>query len=331
MKELSRATIYDVAAQARVSITTVSRYLNDPKRVRTSTADQIRRTIEALGYYPHGNAGRAHRLGRVGVLTPFFGAPSFIQRLQGLSAVLRAQNLEMVVFTVESAEERAEYLESLPLSKLDGLVVLSMGLTDPEVDRLASAGLETVVVEQNHPRLCSVVSDNIRGGHLAAELFLSKDYGPCGFLGEATAAPYGFDPSGERWVGYRDTLARAGQPVLPGLVRLGGSSVAEGERGGWELLSAGIRPRAIFAVSDLLAIGVLRAARKKGLRVPDDVAVLGFDDIEAASYFDLSTVSQGLAESGRVAAELLVARLREAGRPRQTVQLNVEVVQRATT
>lgn len=328
------STIYDVAEQSGVSISTVSRFLNNPEKVNATTREKIQATMDRLAYIPHGNSGtKAKRqVGRIGVLTPFFPAPSFVQRLQGMTGVFRQAHCEMVIYTVDSPAQLREYLHSIPFSKrLDGLVILSMKVSDADVQRLVHAGVELVLVEQHHPLASSVEADNLRGGGLAAQHFLDRGYQSFGFVGEKIYPPYSLHASEPRLEGYQRTLEKAGLTLESRHIRLGEVTVDDGFRMGTELLSAADRPRALFAMSDLQAIGVVRAARKLGLKVPEEVAIMGFDDIEAASYVDLSTVSQSLNESGRLAAELLVARIREPGRPLQTVQLKVAVVARSTT
>lgn len=328
------STIYDVAQTAEVSITTVSRYLNNPAKVNPDTGRRIQAAMDSLAYIPHGNTGAKVRrqVGRIGVLTPFFPAPSFVQRLQGMIPVFRQAGCEVLIYTVDSPEQLREYLQSIVFAKrLDGLVVLSMRLADDDVKKLAQSGLEVVLVEQHHPLFSGVEADNVAGGALAARHFLEKGYFPCGFLGENVQLPYSLHPSQRRWEGYSQTLAEGGQPVDPAHVRLGEGTVADARRLALDLLGSADRPRAVFAQSDLQAIGVLKAAQHLGLRVPQDLALIGFDDIEAADYLDLSTVSQALSESGKMAAELLVERIRFPGQPVRNLQLNVAVVPRATT
>jgi LacI family transcriptional regulator len=328
------STIYDVADQAGVSISTVSRFLNNPEKVNPETARKVQDAMDRLAYIPHGNTGTKsqRRVGRIGVLTPFFPAPSFVQRLQGMTPVFRQAHCELVIYTVESLEQLQEYLHSVSiLKRFDGLVVMAMRVGDEDVRRLLHSGLEVVLIEQHHPLLSSVEADNVRGGALAAEHFLEKGLFPCGYIGQETPLPFSLEPSALRWRGYQEALTRAGRAAADRHVRLGEATVEDGMRMALDLLGSDDRPRAVFAMCDLQAIGVLRAARKLGLRVPQDVAVLGFDDIEVADYMELSTVSQSLAESGRLAAELLVGRIREPGRPHQVIQLKVAVVPRATT
>lgn len=328
------STIYDVAQLASVSISTISRYLNTPEKVNKQTGDRILEAMNQLAYIPHGNSGTrsSRQIGRIGVLTPFISAPSFVQRLQGVTQVLRTVNYEMVVYVVETPAQLDEYLHSIPFTKrLDGLIVISMRIGERETARLLRASLQVVSIEHTHPQFTSVAADGVRGGALAARTFIDKGYLPCGFIGEVTVLPYSLQPGELRLQGYREELAHAGHTLRLEHVRLGENTVEDAKRMALELLSQPDRPRAIFAMSDLQAIGVIKAARALRLRIPEDLAILGFDNIEAASYMDLSTISQSLTESGRLAAEALIGNIQHPGRPRQRIQLEVSLVERSTT
>lgn len=334
MIKKSATTIYDVAAQARVSISTVSRYLNDPDKVNVETGLRIREAIDGLAYIRHGNAGSrtSRQTGRIGILAPFFPAPSFVERMEGMTPVFHAGNCEMLIYSIDSPEQLNNYVHSGTFTKrLDGIIVIAMRLDDEHAKHLHRSGLQAVLIEQHHPLFCSIECDNVRGGWLAAEYLVSKQYQPCAYIGQETALPYSLQPSELRIKGFREGLQAAGQPLRSDLVRLGEVSVADGYRMAMELLRRTERPRAIFAMSDLQAIGALKAARMLGLRVPEEVAILGFDDIDAADYVDLSSISQSLKESGRLAAELLLGRIREPERPLQNIQLRVSVVERLST
>jgi len=317
-----------------VSISTVSRYLNSPEKVNSETARRIKSSMDHLDYFPQGNAGtRVHRnIGRIGVLTPFFPAPSFVQRLQGMTGVFREAQCEMVVCTVDSPDQLAEYLHSLSfLRRFDGLIIMSMHVAGADALRLAASDLHVVMIESVNPMFTCVDADNVLGGRLAARCFMDKGYLPCAFVGEETSLPYSLQPSGMRLQGYREALEAAGLTLAPEHIRMGKVTVEDARRMAGELLDLPSPPRAIFAMSDLQAIGVLKAARQRGIAVPGRLAVLGFDDIEAADYMDLSTVSQSLAESGRVAAEILIDLTREPERPRRLVHMDVSVMERCTT
>jgi DNA-binding LacI/PurR family transcriptional regulator len=211
------------------------------------------------------------------------------------------------------------------------LIIMSMHIGDTDARRLIQTNLHAVMIESASPRFTSVEADNVLGGRLAAQCFVDKGYLPCAFIGEQTSLPYSVQPSAMRLAGFRQVLEASDHPLLPELTRTGEVSVDDGCRMAGELLDLPRPPRAIFAMSDLQAIGVLKAARQRGIEMPGRLAVMGFDDIEAAGFLDLSTVSQSLEESGRVAAQLLMDRIRQPDRPIQRVHLDVRVVERETT
>jgi len=334
MARPNRSTIYSVAAKAGVSISTVSRFLNTPDKVNPDTANRIQSSMNQLDYVPHGHVGlRAHRNAqRIGVLCPFFTAPSFVQRMQGMAEVLREASFEMVVCAVDSPEQLAGYLRSVSfLRRFDGLIIVSMSLTEAEVHRLGASGLDVVLIETPHPAFSSVEADNVLGGRLAARCFLDKGYLPCAYLGEHAPPPYSPRPSTVRLAGFREVLEAAGHTLAEDRIREGVPTFADACRMAEELLDLPEPPRAVFAMSDLMAIGVLKTARRRGIPVPGRLAVLGFDDIDVADYVGLSTVSQSLVESGRVAARLLIERIRSADGPLKRVHLEVKLIERDTT
>ncbi len=330
----NRSTIYNVAAHAGVSIATVSRFLNTPGKVNAETARRIQSSMKQLDYAPHGHVGsHVHRdLRRIAVLSPFFTAPSFVQRMQGMSDVFHNAECEMVVCSVDSPEQLSLYLRSVSfLRRFDGLIVISMHIAEQDARRLLGLGLHAVVIESPNPLFSGVDADNVLGGRLAAQCFINKGYLPCAFLGEQPPPPYSFQPGAMRMEGFRQALQVAGHVLSPGFVRMGKHTVDDASRMAGELLDLHSPPRAIFAMSDLMAIGVLKAARVRGIAVPTSLAVLGFDDIDAAGYMGLSTVSQSLVESGRVAARLLIDDIQSTDRALQRVHLEVRLIERETT
>ncbi len=331
----NRRTIYDVAQEAGVSITTVSRFLNNPDNVKDTTGRRIAEAMEKLDYIPQGNTGtRAKRsVGRIGVLTPFFPAPSFVTRLGGMIPTLRNANYEVIIYTIETAEQLDEYLTSVPFTRrIDGLILMSVQLTADQHRILNASQLNVIMIESDDENFSRVLADGYKGGELAADLFLRKNYLPCAFFGDmSTDLPYSCHPSEIRLKGFRDALRRNGYELDDGYILESETTVEEASRVFSEYLSTGRRPRAIFAMSDLHAIGVLKAARKHGIRVPDELAILGFDDIEAAGWMELSTISQHLYDSGRVAAGLMLDRMSGKVSSIQKVNLQVGLIERSTT
>ena len=334
-RKAKRATIYDVATDAGVSITTVSRFLNNTESVKTATGTRIADAMEKLDYVPQGNAGsRANRsVGRIGVLTPFFPAPSFVQRLEGMIPVLRQNNFEMVVYTIEGSEQLDEYLTSVPFTRrIDGLILMSVRLTAEQHRTLNASGLHVVMVESDDDNYSRVLADDYQGGEIAARLFLEKGYFPCAYIGDRNRdISYSLHPSDVRLKGFRETLNEVSSGLKNSMIIESDTTVESSRVVFGELLDRGDRPRAVFAMSDLQAIGALKAARERNLRVPEDLAVLGFDDIESADWLGLSSITQHLGDSGRIAAGLLLERISGRSRTIQKVNLKVGLIERDTT
>ncbi len=330
----SLPTIYDVAQHAGVSISTVSRVLNLPERVNEGTRTQVLAAIDALGFVPKAEA-RARALkssGRVGVITPFFTIPSFVQRLRGVASTLTASNYELVIFTVDTHERLQHYLETIPLThNLEGLIIISVRVDSPTAQRLISHRVETVLIEYPMADLNSVEIDDVAGGRLAANYLLNKGHRKFVFVGETNFPVYGIDPISSRLAGFWDVLREQNIEFGQHLIWETPHDVNATHHIVMERLKTNPHPTAVFCATDLQAIGVLKAAHQAGLRVPDDLAILGFDDLDVSDYIGLSTVRQPLDESGRVAAELLFSRITDAGRTIQHVHLPVTLVERETT
>ena len=328
-------TIYDVAQEAGVSITTVSRYLNNSENVKDTTSSRIAEAMEKLDYIPQGNAGtRARRsVGRIGVLTPFFPAPSFVTRLDGVIPPLRERNFEVIIYTIENSEQLDEYLTSVPFTRrIDGLILMSVHLTPDQHRILNASDLNVVMIESDDENYSRVLADGYKGGQIAAELFLKKNYLPCAFFGDQTKdIPYSCHPSEIRLKGYRETLEMNGYKLENSYIIESKTTVVDAYKTFSRYLQSGKRPRAIFAMSDLHAIGVIKAARERGIKIPEELAVLGFDDIDAADWMELSTISQHLVDSGRIAAGLLLEKMSGKVETIQKVNLQVGLIERATT
>ncbi|MCX6044657.1 MAG: LacI family DNA-binding transcriptional regulator [Chloroflexi bacterium] len=328
------ATIYDVAIQAKVSIATVSRVINFPHQVSGQTRQRVLMAIDQLGFVPKAEAtARARKsTGRIGVLTPFFTQASFVQRLRGVAQTLSSSTYELVIYSADSPAHCRSHLASLPIARrLDGLVVMSLLIDDEIAERLQRYDLPTVLVETTHPAFSSVTIDNEAGGHLAAEFLWSQGYHRLGFIGGDSEIPgYTLHTSALRMAGYRKALEKVDQVLLDHYIGLAPFGLELACQQMHKLLDLPQPPSGIFAASDTQAMGVLKAARSRGLKVPDDLAVIGFDDLEFADYIGLTTISQSLDESGRIAVELLLARLTDPLRAVQHVQLPLKLIQRQT-
>lgn len=330
-----RATIYDVASEAGVSISTVSLALNSPARVSDRTRQRVLRAADRLGYTPKPEAVAKARkgVGRIGVIAPYTSYPSVARRLSGVLQAVGDKPVEVVVFDHPSAARSSSpLLAGLPLTgRLDGLIVVSLPLENGTADRLTAQGLPVVLVDVSRPGFDSVHTDDTEGGRLVAEHLVERGYTSFGFLGESQASDAYVSPGQRRLAGFRAGLDGAGRQLPPESVHFTEHGLERAAAAAEEALSGPRRPAALFAGDDTLAAGALRAARKLGLNVPGDLAVAGFDDTELAQALDLTTVRQPLEESGRAAVELLLRRMNGGSSAVREVNLRLELVPRNST
>jgi LacI family transcriptional regulator len=324
-------TIARVAQEAGVGVGTVSRVINGSASVSEATRRRVLDVVAELGYEPNATA-RALSTGRtrsVGVIAPFFTRPSVIERLRGVAPMLAASGYQLVLFDVERPEQRAGVFRSV-IGRVDGL--LSISLAPPQADqrRLQAAGIPIVLVDQAHEGLPTVTVDDVEGGRLATEHLLELGHRRIAFAGDTVDGVHGPSASSRRCVGYQRALGDAGVPVRPDLIKLrphGREAAAIAD----DLLALPSPPTAVFAASDLQALAMVDALAARGARVPEDLSVVGFDDVELARYAGLTTVAQPLEDSGTRGAQLLLAALEGDDVLQAQQHLPLELVVRGTT
>ena len=340
-----RPRIADVARQAGVSKTAVSFAFNSPERLSAETAVRIREVADSLGYRPHPVARllTQRRTLTLGVLTPqalavIFSNPFFALFTEGVAHV---------------AEERGYALHfispiqgSLALavgrSTVDGVVAIGLSSDHPEVEQVRRAGLPMVLVDSDDlPELSSIVVDDEAGARLAAELLL--ELGHRDVLVIAVEAPYapakGASDANEgvtvrRLRGYAAAFEAAGLPLPTSHIVAGRASIDGGASAFHRAWGLGLRPTAILCMSDAMAIGAMSAARELGLRVPDDVSVVGFDDIDLAAHVEppLTTVHQPIRQKGSDAVRLLITEIEGLDkRAPEHVRLDTRLIIRGST
>ena len=326
-------TIARVAEEAGVGVGTVSRVLNGSPSVSADTRRRVLEAIATLDYQPS-PAARALSTGRtnaIGVVAPFFTQPSVIERLRGVSHTLANEGYQLILHDVERADQRRDLFRALAVrGRIDGLLAISLAPTEREARRMQRAGVPIVLLDRAHPTLPCITIDDVEGGRLAAEHLLALGHRRIAFLGDEEANLFGFDSSAHRREGFEAALAAAGvQPPPPDWVmrRPHGRDAACGAAA--ELLAHGPRPTAVFASSDVQAIGVLEAAQTAGVPVPEQLSVIGFDNVEAAGYTGLTTIAQPLEEIGSLGADLLLRAV--SGEPVQSRRMPLAIVERGST
>ena len=312
-----RVTIADVAEAAGVSKTAVSFAFNSPERLNTGTASRIREVATSLGYRPDPVARMlAHgRTGAIGVLTPqalsvIFTNPFFATFSAGVAAAAEESGYALqFISPVDGSLARA-----VDRASVDGVVAIGLTADHPEIAQIRRAGLPFVTVDAAAlPDQPSIDVDDEGGARVAAEHLLD--------LGHRDILVIGIEPpehasesdtdgvTGRRLRGYRSAFGAVGLALPDETVVMGPASILGGMAAVHEAWEDGRRPTAVLAMSDAMAIGVLRALRDRGHAVPGDVSVVGFDDIELGEYTDppLTTVHQPVRRKGEEAVRLLLA------------------------
>lgn len=328
------ATIQDVARAAGVGVGTVSRVLNDSPLVSDGTRDKVQKIIDDMGYRPSSLA-RALSLGRsasLAVIVPHFTRPSSVERLRGIAEAINGSDLDLVLFDVETPDQRDQRFEmATRTGRAAGLIIVSLSAPEDVVDRLRRAEVPVVFLDRHVDGIPDVHIDDEAGGRMAIEYLIGLGHRRIAFIGDEDPLGFGFTSSDDRLSGYRAALTEAGIEVDERYVRASPPSREAAHRLTDELLALDTPPTAVFAVSDLQALGVVEAAVERGVDVPGDLSVMGFDDIDAAVYLGLTTVRQPLFQSGVRAAELVLELLAGNGARPEGMELPVELVVRKTT
>jgi LacI family repressor for deo operon, udp, cdd, tsx, nupC, and nupG len=327
------ASIEDVAKLAGVSIATVSRSLRGLPDVAAATRDKVLAAARELDYVASPFAARlaSGRSSTLGVVVPFVHRWFFAEVLGAVEAVLRQAGYDLLLHNLGDSEGRERFFSVLPVRKrVDAVFVVSLALTDDEIEALNSLNLPIGVLGTKHPGFCSVRIDDVASAKLAVQHLLDLGHRRIALIGGDTDDPMRFTPPHHRLTGYREALEAAGADRDETLERLGYFTVEGGEAAMIELLRLPQPPAAVFAESDEMAYGAIRAIRRAGLRVPYDIAVIGFDDHATAELLDLSTVRQPVAEQGAQLARALLASLNGTGEPTDVV-LDTELVVRGST
>ena len=332
---VSRVTITDVARTAGVSKTAVSFAFNYPERLGQATLDRVLQVAEELGYTPHplARALSLRRSGAIGLLIPqslsaVFSNPFTSELIQGLGSVFAEHDLTLLL--VPPLDGSLE--EAVRQASVDGFISLGLAADDPTLEALARMGLPTVHVDSD-PLSGAVVNVDDRGGAEAAARHLVE----LGhrrlaliMLPEARARTGLTAVASRRLAGYQAVLSEAGleEPLL----LVAGATLEAGAEAFAQMRGQARQPTAVLAMSDMAAVGLMAAAQAAGRRVPEDLSIVGFDDLPMAAWTrpGLTTVRQPIAEKGRLAAQLVISLL-EGRRPASPPPLQTSLVVRGST
>jgi LacI family transcriptional regulator len=330
-----RATIVDVAREAGVSTMTVSRVINDRDDVSTTTRQRVLDAVERLGYRPSGIArGLATRhTGTLGLVVPDIANPFFAEVARGVEQVAYARGYNVFLCnTDEDPFRELDVLGSLEEKRVDGIVLCSSRLTGEDLQMVVGAYPAVVLVNRRASwpgqQVSAVLVDDVMGGHLAVAHLLDRGHRMIGFL----SGPAGSHSGQERLAGYVAEMASVGLAPEQGWVEPGAPTAEQGCAAALRLLRSHPELTALICYNDLVAVGVLRACRELGRRVPGDLALVGFDDIPAAALVTpaLTTCRIPRHELGAKAMGLLLDQICGETVPGGEVVLEPELVVRAS-
>lgn len=324
-----KVTIEDVAAEAGVSFGTVSRVINNDAHVRAETRERVLKAMERLGFVVNRQA-RSLAKGQtniIGLLVPDVGTAYIGEIIRGIDAELTVHGKDLIIYTTHrTAAKEANYIANLATGMVDGVLLVLPRNPADYVGTLTQRNFPFVLIDhQGTGRDCPAVgATNWQGAYEATEYLIKLGHRRIGFI----TGWMDLGCAQDRLDGYRVALRMNHIPEAPELIYEGTFAQLDGYIGASTLLDLPEPPTAIFVSNDVMAMGAMDAIRNRGLRVPDDISVLGFDDIPQAALVRpaLTTVQQPLEKMGRMAAQMLLDRLKNPGKKIERIELPTKLI-----
>lgn len=325
-------TLVDIAKQAGVSRSTVSRVVNDDPNVNENVRKRVQEVILSTGYHPHAAARSlaSHRSWMIGLVLPrtvsnFFIDPYFPRLTQGVAQACNQYNYTLGLFLVDTKEDEKRIFPRISRKGLlDGIVLQTAQMGDKMIDRLIKSDLPVVIAGRpfNARGISYIDVDNISAAYQAVHHLIRLGYTRIGTITGQMNSTVGID----RLEGYRKAIMEQVWEVDEGLIAEGDFSEKSGYTAMQQLLPE--KPDAVFAASDTMAIGAIRAVQEAGLNVPADVAFVGFDDLPVASQSDikLTTIRQPIVQFGARAVETLIDLIENGIKPSRRIIMDTELV-----
>ncbi len=327
--------VVEIAERAGVSAATVSRALRGLHHVNERTRSKIVAAAMELNYplrpdlIPHDLVTRTNR---IGVIAPYISRWYFAEAINGIEQSLREVGMDLLLYNFSEVDARARIFQHKQLrGKVDALIVISMPPTDEEFRSLLSLGIPITTIGFVHEGCASVAIDDVEGGRVATKHLTDLGHRQIAILSGQRETAYNFDVSDNRTKGFIEILNSVDVEWNPELEIRGDFNIYTAEIATEVFLRRKKLPTAIFCHSDEMAFGALKAIRAKGLRVPEDISVIGFDDHTIAQYTGLTTVAQPPQFEGQVAAAAAIAEIANPAHERKNIVVPLSLVVRETT
>jgi len=328
-------SIKDVAKEAGVSIATVSRVLNDIDVVNEDTKKKVVEAIKKLSYRPNivARSLKTQRTKTIGILLPDISNQFYPEIVRGAEDVSNIYDYNIILCNSDlDIEKEKEYLRVLSEKMVDGVIYMSSSLNEEILELINELNLKTILVETKDKDglLPSVTIDNVKGSYDSTKFLIEKGIKDIAFIG---VKKDNLNAWGDRYVGYENAMKEAGIEIDPELVYLNSIKVKSGYEGIQKFVNQNKKFKGVVCASDDVAMGAINALRDNGLRIPEDVSVIGFNDNFAASIFypKITTVSQPTYDMGSVAMRMLIKLLNKKELEEPHYVLEHELIEREST
>ncbi len=312
-------TINDIAREAGVSKATVSRVLNNPEKVAETTRKKVLSVIQERHYRPNplARALTIQRTGIIGVIVSDITNPFYAVMVRNIEEVCRMHQHYIFLCNTDGRKEEEEfYIRSLLEKKVDGMILAATQMDSQGLELLKNTHLPFIFVSRlpKERECCDyVMADNILGGYMATQYLLSLGHRKIAYF----AGRWETSSNLDRFEGYKKALLEQGVPFEENYVYCGEFTMEGGYREGIKMLTGSAdRPTAVFCANDNMAIGLLEACRERKVKVPDEISIIGFDDIPLSSFrsIQLTTISQSIAEMGALSGKIIIDKILDPGK-----------------
>jgi LacI family transcriptional regulator len=327
-------TIHDVASKAGVSISTVSRVVNSNRPVRPDIRERVLQAVQELGYRPNYLARglRRRNSSMIGLIVPDNSNPFYAEVARAIEDAGFAAGYTVILCNTDLSDEKQQaYVDVLLSHQVDGVILINMQLTTPKVlEDLQSEKIPVILTNAtiHIPTVDQVMVEDYQGGYLAGQYLLRLNHRRIGCI--ALFKTFSYEVT--RINGFRQALMDAGIELAEEAFTIGNGRYDSGYQAMLELHQRCPDLTAVFVFNDLMALGAMNALRAQGIRVPEDISIIGYDNIFYSSTFEpaLTTIAQPIASIGQECMAKLLARIQEPEKPHVHITLPVELIERSS-
>lgn len=327
----NKVNIYDVAEKAGVGIGTVSRVINNSDKVKKETKEKVIKVMQQLNYRPNKVAQNLakQKSNAVAVIVPSFIDHFFVEVLKGIQDALEEKNIDLILYKIDLDKNRMNGIMDIVHSqKVDGIAAVTMDISLAEHEALLEADIPVVIADESSPDFHSIYFNDVKGAEMAVDYLFEAGHQKIAFINGDINSLHGK----KRLEGVKKSFAKNGLDFNTNYIKSGDFYTEDGYNSMQEILELpeSERPTAVFAASDNQAIGVLKAMEEKGLKAPDDIAVIGYDNIELAKYLKITTIWQPMYKLGHLAIEVLLKAIKGELKEKFDEELELKLIKRET-